>query len=243
VPAPLAQPDLFGAPSNPLHGLSVQLPTPCRCGAELALIGPGRGPHALSLHCADCGRHRQWLSRATVQSLTEILHQSGRPSGPVLIRPPSTPSAPGDLSRAANRTEQEAILVTRQEAFPSRWLSAADFPKPVVLEISETAPETVRGNDGRAVKKLTVYFRGQRKALIVNATNFDSIANITGEFDSDNWIGHQVELFATTTEMAGKSTPCIRVRAPGSVTKKSAPAKTASINTENPAPFEDEVPF
>jgi hypothetical protein len=39
-------------------------------------------------------------------------------------------------------------MVTRQEAFPSRWLQAADFPKPTVLEIVETNQETVRGNDG-----------------------------------------------------------------------------------------------
>jgi hypothetical protein len=52
---------------------------------------------------------------------------------------------------------------------------------------------------------------------------------------------------------AGKTTPCIRVRAPGSATKKVAPAKTAKpelgtsnafiSESENPAPFDDEVSF
>jgi hypothetical protein len=110
-------------------------------------------------------------------------------------------------------------MVTRQEAFPSRWFQAADLPRPAVLEIVETNQETVRGNDGRNTKKLTIYFRGQRKGLIVNATNFDSIVLITGEDDSDNWPGHSIELFATTTEMAGKTTPCVRVRPPGTAPK------------------------
>ena len=65
--------------------------------------------------------------------------------------------------------------------------------------------ETVRGNDGRNTKKLALYFRGQKKALIVNATNFDLIVGITGKDDSDDWIGALIELFATTTEMAGGS--------------------------------------
>jgi hypothetical protein len=214
------QPDLFLAPApDPLHGLPVLLPTPCRCGAERALTRPGRGPHALSLRCADCDRHRGWVSQATAKSLAETINQSGRPTEPIPIRTPSMPSVVGDLPERRNRTEQEDHhMVTRQEAFPSRWLSAADFPKPAVFEISETTPETVRGNDGRNVKKLALYFRGQRKALIVNATNFDAISKITGEHDSDNWIGHSIELFATTTEMAGRSTPCIRVRAPGAAT-------------------------
>jgi len=140
-------------------------------------------------------------------------------------------------------------MVTRQEAFPSRWLQASDFPRPAVLEIVETNQETVRGNDGRNAKKLALYFRGQRKALIVNATNFDMIAIITGELDSDNWIGCLVELYATTTEMGGKTVPCIRVRPPSAATKKTAPVRAVKPepeedeygDTENPAP--DSVPF
>jgi hypothetical protein len=111
-------------------------------------------------------------------------------------------------------------MVTRQQAFPSRWLQAADFPKPAVVEIVETDQAQVRGNDGQNTKKLALYFRGQRKALIVNATNFDSIARITGEGDSDAWAGHRIELYATTTEMAGRTVPCLRTRPPGTAPKK-----------------------
>jgi len=130
-------------------------------------------------------------------------------------------------------------MVTRQEAFPSRWLQASDFPRPAVLEIVEINQETVRGNDGRNAKKLALYFRGQRKALIVNATNFDMITIITGKIDSDDWIGHSVELYATTTEMGGKVVPCIRVRAPGS-TKKAAPVRAVEPEPDEIAAFGDQ---
>lgn len=58
-------------PHDRSHGLSVRMPTPCRCGAALATIGEGRGPHAAALLCAECEAHRAWLSHATHQFLVE----------------------------------------------------------------------------------------------------------------------------------------------------------------------------
>lgn len=34
----------------------------CPCGSEIALIKPGRGPHAAELRCSGCDRHRGWIS-------------------------------------------------------------------------------------------------------------------------------------------------------------------------------------
>ena len=60
--------DLFCQPATPLpprdrtYGLTVQMPNACRCGVEppckLAVIGRGKGPHALSVRCWACGIHR-----------------------------------------------------------------------------------------------------------------------------------------------------------------------------------------
>jgi len=93
-----------------------------------------------------------------------------------------------------------------------------------------------------------LYFRNTGKALVVNATNFDTIAGITGEPNSDNWIGHEIELLATTTMMAGKETPCVRVRAPGKASKAVSPSRAVepkagesdSTDSENP---DSEIPF
>ena len=68
------------------HGLLVQTPCACRCGAALAVIGPGKGPHAAALHCEECDVHRGWVSHATHKFLTEIVNQFGRPTEPIVIR-------------------------------------------------------------------------------------------------------------------------------------------------------------
>jgi len=84
------------APSDPLHGLLARLPTACGCSSELAVIGPGKAMHAASLRCADCEKHRGWVSQATHKSLTETINQFGRPTEPVILRhPPPVPPAVG----------------------------------------------------------------------------------------------------------------------------------------------------
>ena len=49
--------------------------------------------------------------------------------------------------------------------------------------------------------------------LPLNRVNWDSVAEICGD-DTEEWPGKKIELFPATTEMKGKPTPCIRVRAP-----------------------------
>jgi hypothetical protein len=84
--------DLFHQPVVPLpphdrsHDLLVQTPRACRCGAALAVIGPGKGPHAAALHCKECDVHRGWVSHATHQFLLELINKFGRPTEPIAIR-------------------------------------------------------------------------------------------------------------------------------------------------------------
>jgi hypothetical protein len=109
------------------------------------------------------------------------------------------------------------------DAFPSRFLKAADLGgKPVVVEIADAVEEPLKGLDGKTTNKVVLYFKNKKKALALNRTNFESVADVTGEADSDDWIGHEIELFPTATEMAGKRTDCIRIRA-----VKRPPLKTA----------------
>jgi hypothetical protein len=158
------------------------------------------------------------------------------------MRAREVPPAARDL-QSGNRTEpkmastrKETAMVTKNVAFPSKYISAADLPKPIVREIVETNIETLKTRDGVSSKKIVVYFRGMSKSLVVNSTNFDSLAEVTGEFDSDNWPGHEIELFATTTQMGGKTVPCVRVRAPESAAKK----KAAPVKAVKPTPPVDE---
>jgi hypothetical protein len=79
---------LVSAPESrsPLIGLAVKLPDTCRCGADVARIGPPVGPHLAELRCARCARHRGWLPRQAHQFLTEVVNKFGRPTTSVAIR-------------------------------------------------------------------------------------------------------------------------------------------------------------
>ena len=75
-------------PRDPTYGLLVQLPVACQCGGTLAVIGAGKGPHALATNCTACGAHRSWLSHMTHDFLTKLVNKFGRPTEPIVLRAP-----------------------------------------------------------------------------------------------------------------------------------------------------------
>lgn len=96
------------------------------------------------------------------------------------------------------------------EAFPSNFLKAADLGKarPVVT-ISGIRSDKI-GDDERRI----LSFKGKDKELVLNRTNWNMIAEVTGQDDDDNWIGHQVMLYATRVDYQGKRVDAIRVDYP-----------------------------
>lgn len=137
-------------------------------------------------------------------------------------------------------------MVTRSEAFPSRWLKPGDLKgQPCVLEIERAAYEAVKFN-GKEQKKPVLYFAGTGKALTVNAMNFDTLVEITGQSDSDDWAGHVIEVFPSTVEVRGETVNCIRIRAPEQGDMLAA-AKSPKLPPAPEAPpkgdMDDEIPF
>jgi hypothetical protein len=132
----------------------------------------------------------------------------------------------------------------REEVFPSKYLKASDLGgKPVVVTIKDARFEILKGTDGKEQGKVVLYFNKTKKTLPLNRVNWDSVADILGD-DTDDWIGGKIELYPTTTEMAGKTVPCIRVRQPnGALSLK----KAAPPEEEPPPPSDndirDEIPF
>jgi hypothetical protein len=106
-------------------------------------------------------------------------------------------------------------MVKRNVAFPKKHLCADDLNgEPVTLTIKCAQQEAMR-NNGQEQTKTVLYFRDGYKPFPLNQTNWDSIADITGEDDSDNWKGHQAEAYPTTTQSPGGDiVPCVRFRAP-----------------------------
>ena len=73
------------------------------------------------------------------------------------------------------------------------------------MKIKVAMQEPMKGFTGNEEKKVVVYFASKLKPLILNRTNWEKIADINGSDETDNWPGTQVECFATTADLRGKT--------------------------------------
>ena len=96
--------------------------------------------------------------------------------------------------------------------FDSPYLHHYDLTKPeVVVQIERVEATELVGQGGRKNKKPVVYFKGATKGLGLNKTNARAIITMYGP-QVEDWVGQWVTLYKTTTEMAGETVECIRVR-------------------------------
>jgi hypothetical protein len=97
------------------------------------------------------------------------------------------------------------------EAFPSRYLAAEDIEDDDrTLTITDARAE-VMGEGIKAQNKIILSFKEERKELVCNKTNANTISKIHGD-DTDDWIGKQITLYATEVEYGGETMLGIRVR-------------------------------
>jgi hypothetical protein len=137
-------------------------------------------------------------------------------------------------------------MVTKTEAFPSRFLKPADLKgAPCALQIRRAKLEPVKF-DGKEQTKLVLYFAGTNKTLTVNATNFDSLVEITGQDDSDNWSDCVIEVYPSTVDVRGEERACIRIRAPEQadmLAAAKAPKLPPAPEPPKKGDMDDEIPF
>jgi hypothetical protein len=100
---------------------------------------------------------------------------------------------------------------TLDDAFPSRYLKATDIKTEVTLIIDRVTLETM-GNDEE--QKDVIHFVGLEKGLVLNRTNGEKIAQITGSRDFETWTGKKVTLYQVLTTVGKEEKPAIRVKAP-----------------------------
>ena len=130
----------------------------------------------------------------------------------------------------------------KNDVFPSRFLKAGDLNgEPITLTIASAAYETLKNHKGNEEQKLVVGFRKTKKLLVVNVTNFDAIVDASGEADSDDWIGHKIEVYPSEVQVGTEMKPCLRVRAPSQGELKAAAAKKKPPAETND--MDDEIPF
>ncbi len=121
-------------------------------------------------------------------------------------------------------------------AFPSTYLKASDLGASAPLVTIDRVEVEPVGRD-REMKPV-LYFKGKEKGVVLNKTNSNMIATLTGSRDTDDWSGCQVRLYATTTEFGGETVECIRVKGAGPQAK---PAPRAPEPVE--AITDDSIPF
>ncbi len=91
--------------------------------------------------------------------------------------------------------------------YPSNYLKANDLKgEDVVFTIRDV--ERIEFDDGT---KPICQFEEGTKSLVLNRTNFTSIAKLHGE-DTETWKGKQISLFGTEVAFRGTPTLAIRVR-------------------------------
>ena len=92
------------------------------------------------------------------------------------------------------------------------YIKAEDLGgRAVRVSIERVSIEEIK-SDGKTEKKLVAHFAGKDKGLVLNRTNADTLNEIFGTDDYEEWTG-PIVLFPDTTKFGGKTVPCVRLRA------------------------------
>lgn len=116
-------------------------------------------------------------------------------------------------------------------AFPSNYLKAADLQgRRALVTISHVKMEDI-GDDHKPV----LYFAGKEKGMVLNRTNANMIAEITGIEETDQWNGKSVVLFSTKVDFQGRRVDAIRIDrpAPGQTVAPPPPPLPPSIAADD----------
>src|SRR5262249_42715639 len=99
----------------------------------------------------------------------------------------------------------------KHEAYPSKYLKAADLSGPTRATIGRVMHEAMR--DGSV--KPVILFEGFSKPFVTNVTNADALYALAGTDDDADWPGLTVELFTEMTRNPDGTTGlAIRFRPP-----------------------------
>ena len=123
-------------------------------------------------------------------------------------------------------------MAKRDDVFPSKYLKSADLNgDPLAVTIVSAPLETLKNPEGKEQTKTVLYFRGTKKLLPFNLTNWDAVADVTGESDSDG-LGrlHNIELYPAKTRWGARPSTASAFGRPGA----EAPRSNAGSRDEAP---------
>lgn len=129
----------------------------------------------------------------------------------------------------------------KHDYFPVKWLKAADIDdREMVMTVQQVVLEEV-GIERE--ERCVLYFRGTTKAMILNSTNYNTIAAVLGSDETDDWVGREITLRTELVSFRGATNPAIRVKPAKPVGPVHAPARRVqALNADNDVDT-DELPF
>jgi hypothetical protein len=96
-----------------------------------------------------------------------------------------------------------------------QFLKKQDVSPPQMWVITDVREQVVTAPGKPATDKLVLFFDGTKKGLVLNMSNGDTLCNITGADDPEEWIGERVELYVDdNVTYAGKKVGGVRLRKP-----------------------------
>jgi hypothetical protein len=120
------------------------------------------------------------------------------------------------------------------DVFESKYLKAADISghEPTVVMDKVEMESIQEGEPQRPV----LYFKGKKKGMVLNRTNWNTIAYLYGD-ESDEWPGEKITLFEAMVDFKGTTTPALRIKRPINKTapKPKARSKGEVVESEDPA--------
>ena len=106
--------------------------------------------------------------------------------------------------------------MTLDDAFPSKYMKASDLPEEgsitVTIQRVEIEEMSGGGRSGQKERKPVIYFYDHDKALVCNKTNANTIAEVTGSRDFEDWDKKKISLGRAEVEAFGEMVEAIRVR-------------------------------
>ncbi len=107
------------------------------------------------------------------------------------------------ISKRKNKNRMAKL----NDIFGGDYLKAEHLgDRPVTVTI-----ESVKVKDFDDGSKLILTFSGKDKALVCNRTNANTIADMLGSSDTDDWEGKRIILIVRKVDFQGKRVPAIRV--------------------------------
>jgi len=123
-------------------------------------------------------------------------------------------------------------------AFPSKYLKAADLDAPKLLTMEKVTEEPMPDGETKPV----LYFREEKKGLVLNKTNTRTIAALLKTDESEQWVGHKIVVYSAMVQsLHGEMVEGIRVRPPKKPVAPPAPAPQTHDELE--PPLDDEIPY